>query len=442
MFALRKRPASNISMQTGGQDPPISIETFQKNIREDWFASPAVFALKALTTKLSLPEHIKDTCALRGVLVCQALKLFPTLKTCPRNAKHKVKLEEYAGRFQWTCSVRGHNCFRGSLCPVGLLSHVRVQAWMPFLYFVNCMRLNVRWTKLMVDITALFGAYAHNTLRRWRSLYQDALEVYLQKHDLLMLGASRGDVFVFDETSMGNVGGISKVATVKETHHKPRKLQRSRIIKHLPAQTLHRPAACKRPATIYKRPSSVMKSVYNKGIAGTSKDQRTGRWLFAAVLVGNKSVRYTHQNGKKKFTFRIMDLPKNAPDGKPRGIKAMKAAIQSCISPKAFVVHDKWKASSPALAQLGFKAAPPVNHSRGWRDRATGFHSNDIESEFSRLKRAVRERYGRLSFQSQGQEDDTAEAIDAGDLFEYAFKVNVGDSFFDCLKALQVRSPC
>ena len=90
----------------------------------------------------------------------------------------------------------------------------------------------------------------------------------------------------------------------------------------------------------------------------------------------------------------------------------------------------------------GTKAAPPVNHSRGWRDRATGFHSNDIESEFSRLKRAVRERYGRLSFQSQGQEDDTAEAIDAGDLFEYAFKVNVGDSFCDCLKALQVRSPC
>ena len=186
-----------------------------------------------------------------------------------------------------------------------------------------------------------------------------------------------------------------------------------------------------------------MKSIYNKGIAGTSKDQRTGRWLFAAVLVGNKATRYTHDNGCKRFSFHIMDLPKTAPDGKPRGIKSMKKAILKCISPKAFVVHDKWKASSPALADIGFKSAPPVNHSQGWRDRATGFHSNDIESEFSRLKRYVRERYGRLSFQCQGADDaEETDAVDAGDLYEYTFKTNVGNSFFDVLKALQMKSPC
>ena len=144
--------------------------------------------------------------------------------------------------------------------------------------------------------------------------------------------------------------------------------------------------------------------------------KRTGRWLFAAVLVGNKATRYTHDNGRKRFTFHIMYLPKTAPDGKPRGIKSTKKAILKCISPKACVAHDKWKASSPALADIGFNA-PPVNHSQGWRDRATGFHSNDIESEFSRLKRSVRERCGRLSFQCHGAVDaEETDAVDAGDL--------------------------
>ena len=33
-------------------------------------------------------------------------------------------------------------------------------------------------------------------------------------------------------------------------------------------------------------------------------------------------------------------------------------------------------------------------------------------------------------------------AVDAGDLYEYTFKTNVGNSFFDVLKALQIKSPC
>ena len=449
MFAGFKRPASTLSMQTGGQDTPISIAAFQKSVCEDWFTSSVVFAMKALNTPLLVPMHLKDTLCLRGLLLCQALKLFPTVSKCPANSRHKVKLEETGDRFQWTCSVRGHKCFRASLCPVGLLSNVRLNSWLAFLYFVNGLRLNIRWTKLTTDIEEIFGAHDTKTLRRWRGLYQDALELYLKKYGQLVLGSKAGDVVVFDETNMGQPRGISKAATTKKTHHKSNKIQRDRIVKRLPARTFHRPASClRRPAassstSARKRPAAVMKSIYNKGIAGTSKDQRTGRWLFAAVLVGNKATRYTHDNGCKRFSFHIMDLPKTAPDGKPRGIKSMKKAILKCISPKAFVVHDKWKASSPALADIGFKSAPPVNHSQGWRDRATGFHSNDIESEFSRLKMYVRERYGRLSFQCQGADDaEETDAVDAGDLYEYTFKTNVGNSFFDVLKALQIKSPC
>ena len=200
-------------------------------------------------------------------------------------------------------------------------------------------RLNIRWTKLATDIEEIFGAQDPKTLRRWRGLYQEALELYLKKYGHLVLGSTAGVVVVFDETNMGQAGGISKAATTKKTHHKSNKIQRDRIVKRLPARTFHRPAShFRRPTassstSARKLPAAVMKPIYSKGISGTSKGQRTGRRLFAAVLVGNNSTRYTHDNGRKRFTFHIKDLPKTAPDGKPRGIKSMKKAILKCISP-------------------------------------------------------------------------------------------------------------
>ena len=90
-----------------------------------------------------------------------------------------------------------------------------------------------------------------------------------------------------------------------------------------------------------------------------------------------------------------------------------------------------------------YHCLPPVNHSIGWRDSKTGFHSNDIESEFSRLKNMVRERYGRLCFQATASSSETPEdTVEDGDLYEYAaYRVNIGDSFEDVLKALAMASP-
>ena len=122
----------------------------------------------------------------------------------------------------------------------------------------------------------------------------------------------------------------------------------------------------------------------------------------------------------------------------------MERALAACISKKAFLVHDAWTASTAAIQSVGYKAARPVNHSVGWRDNSTGFHSNDIESEFSRLKHLVRERYGRLSFQATletSQPEECDGELDLGDLYEYAFRVNVGSSFEDARQALQVVSP-
>lgn len=61
----------------------------------------------------------------------------------------------------------------------------------------------------------------------------------------------------------------------------------------------------------------------------------------------------------------------------------------------------------------------------------------------------VRERYGRLCFQATqarpksltSDDDDADDILEAGDLYEYAFRVNVGDRFQDVLKALAMASP-
>ena len=116
------------------------------------------------------------------------------------------------------------------------------------------------------------------------------------------------------------------------------------------------------------------------------------------------------------------------------------AGYQSCIAKQAFVVHGAWKASTAAIKSLGLKAAPPINRSTGWRDANTGFHSNDIESEFSRLKTMVRERYGRLCFQSTAS-IEAEDEVDVGDLYEYTFRVNIGNSFQSMLNAFVLSSP-
>ena len=86
-----------------------------------------------------------------------------------------------------------------------------------------------------------------------------------------------------------------------------------------------------------------------------------------------------------------------------------------------------------ATKSLGYDHAPPVNHSSGFRERTQGFHSNDIESEFNRLKRFVRGRYGVLSKVTE----DNIWGLKAGEIYEYQFYNNVGNSMGKVMAALQ-----
>eukprot|EP00969_Alexandrium_andersonii_P314233 13882645-Alexandrium_andersonii.AAC.1 len=75
----------------------------------------------------------------------------------------------------------------------------------------------------------------------------------------------------------------------------------------------------------------------------------------------------THGNGLKRVTFVWMDNPAHAVDGKSRGTRGMATALRATVGREAYVVHDNWFATTAALNQLGYRQAPAVNHSTGFR---------------------------------------------------------------------------
>ena len=241
----------------------------------------------------------------------------------------------------------------------------------------------------------------------------------------------KGVVVVIDETVTCVGKGIRK-AKGAVNHGKPRhpgtrsrSVVRKRILKRLPAQTIHRGSKGKRGPAVKKRPAARPQRT-------EPKDKRSGgRWVWAAVAVGKGKEVWTHDNQKKRFAFELLPKPSVAPDGKPRGLESIKNTIRKHVAPGSILVFDKWTATVSAVKALGFQHAPAINHTKYFRDTTTGFHSNDIESEFNALKRFIRQRYGVL----QLQEETTEELLEAGDIFEYMFYRNVGNKFSDVMAA-------
>ena len=204
-----------------------------------------------------------------------------------------------------------------------------------------------------------------------------------------------------------------------------------RIVKRLPARTKWTSKATKAA----KKQAAMKKT--KKTVQGTAKDARhNGRWLFAAVRVGtgghgNAGTLCTHENGLKQFTFKWMPRREYAFRKTPRGTEEMKKALTACVKKKSFLVHDKWLATEKAVKDLKFKSAPSVNHSKGYRLVDSGWHSNDIESEFSRLKGRLRRRYGRLP--TNFSEDNS------GELFEYMYMTNYRPSWPQMLEVLAME---
>jgi hypothetical protein len=99
------------------------------------------------------------------------------------------------------------------------------------------------------------------------------------------------------------------------------------------------------------------------------------------------------------------------------------------------LVSDKWASTVSAVKELGYASAPAINHGQMFRHRS-GFHSNDMESEFSRLKTWLRQRYGSLRLGGASGADDKEMDIEDGDLCEYMYYINVGLEFKDVMNAI------
>ena len=111
----------------------------------------------------------------------------------------------------------------------------------------------------------------------------------------------------------------------------------------------------------------------------------------------------------------------------------MAAALRCCVRQRSLVVHDCWWATEAALKKLNYQQAPAVNHSQGFREHVdgqrSGWHSNDAESEFARLKSFVRSRFDRLQTQSWGPDS-------SGTLWEWQLRTNYPDmGFLDWMQA-------
>ena len=174
-----------------------------------------------------------------------------------------------------------------------------------------------------------------------------------------------------------------------------------------------KPAAhvLKRPATVLRKPASNLKN--------------SGKWLWLGIVVGRGKEVYTHENGKKRVTFRLLPKASEAADHKPRGLHEIESTLQMHVAKGSILVHDGWTATEAAVCSLGYQSPPGVKHDTGYRDVATGFHTNDAESENSRLKRWNRSRYGTLT-------------LSEPELFEYVYYINIGSSWEDVMKGLSL----
>ena len=164
-----------------------------------------------------------------------------------------------------------------------------------------------------------------------------------------------------------------------------------------------------------------------------------------AVSVGKGQERFTHESCRNRVTYAFLPRKELAPQGKPRGVASLKHVICKRIKKGSFLVFDGWSASLTAARQLGYRCAPPVKHDHGWRDRKTGFHSNGIEGENSKLKSWLRARYSNLILSPAELTTDVAteEAIteqDSFDMMEYCFYVNVGSDMHTVMAALAAVS--
>ena len=432
--------------------PPkaMTFPQWQASIKDTWFTSQSAFLAHVVYAKVQFAAPFHDTPTTRAMGIFAHYGMVRNNAKCTHKgcssvaAIHGTKRPDSGNiRYRWYCSTSGATHMHESVTGDGPLSKVLTSSWMQFLNFIVLLKINLPLGKIYTDIRDAWGNIDDKTFLMWRKVYQDGLQDANVALDLLMIGQARPqEIIVLDETHIGILkqdgeeafvhAGISKGAPRVRSSSRKAAAVKAHVSKWLPAKTIWRNDVKKRPVgkspekpvTCINRVKKHAMKKKRKVKKPIGKDARSaGRWLWAAVSVGHGSTRYTHGNGLKRFTWKILPHRTQAEEGKPRGRKEIQKVFAERIRKGSLLAFDGWTASEAAAKSLGFKYAKPVVHDVCWRDAITGWHSNDIESEFNRLKKWNRMRHGSLM-------------ITEGDMHEYTFYINGGGEISDIMKGL------
>ena len=133
----------------------------------------------------------------------------------------------------------------------------------------------------------------------------------------------------------------------------------------------------------------------------------------------------THGKRTKRVAFEILPHPEAAPSKKPRGKKSLKNVIGKHIKSGSTVVSDGWLSTQTAAEELNLSSST-CNPAKGCRDLATGVHSNDAESEISRIKLWCRSKWSKVRTVNLKSQLRKKQNLD-GKVAEYLLQTNVGD---------------
>ena len=316
--------------------PSGTFKEWQTEISEKWFASDTAFQKFVLHRPVLDPHGDCVSLTVRAIAIFMRFGIAFQIKKCTRCGK-EASFEERTSRgwttYGYTCKRVGHKHMELNLNKFGFLTKVPVNSWMPFLHFMNLLRLGRSYKAIIQELQAGYGNICVATLRRWRAIYQEALGGALHEMGALKVGG-RNEVVVLDECIVGihpedgwalGSKGINKAGAEqnrKSERKDVNKLVHHGAMKRLPARTLlpgekavssssilikKKPASVSR---VQKKPSSVLKKPAKAHPAKIAKKpsanlKKNGKWLWVAVVVGKGKAVFTHANRKKNESHTV-----------------------------------------------------------------------------------------------------------------------------------------
>ena len=84
----------------------------------------------------------------------------------------------------------------------GVMQRIPINSWMPFLEFINRLRLGERYSRIKCEMEALYGVVSPQSFTKWKTIYQQSSGDALELTGGLIIGGP-SETVVMDETVIG-----------------------------------------------------------------------------------------------------------------------------------------------------------------------------------------------------------------------------------------------